>query len=90
MKLDSEALKKSYVNQVDALSREIATGYQTLDAQTKQLEALRDQLRRIEGAKIMAERVLNDVVAAEKAAAAKDTNENTTGEEVHRPVAARK
>lgn len=72
MKLDSEAVRKSYVTQVEALSRELATGYQALEAQTKQLDALRDQLRRIEGAKLMAERFLNDVVAQEREHAAKE------------------
>lgn len=101
MKIDSDTLKKQYVTHLDALRRELAEGYMLVERETRQLENVREQLRRIEGAKTLAEQLLNGVLATEKQqaeaeAAAKNVasqnNDIPTPKEPrsHVPVATRK
>jgi len=73
MKLESDVVKRVYAVQIDAMNRELANGHTMVENLTKQLENVRTQILRIEGARMMAERMLADVVAKEKETSATKT-----------------
>jgi hypothetical protein len=66
MKIESEAVKRVYDARLQMLRRELAEGQLIVTRLTNQLSVTREQVLRIEGAKILTEEMLADVVKAEK------------------------